>query len=219
VGNQGLNTVYHATPNAPELLFYGDLDGSGTSNLVGACFVGEYGFPHVGLDELSKAMPTVRARFPTYAKYAAAPIDDLFGRNRLRQAIRREVNTLESGVLLNKKEGFRFEPLPPLAQVAPARDLALLDVNGDGWLDLVIGQNDFSPGPLVGRMDGGTSLVLLGNGQGQFEPLMPDRSGVLVPEEVRRLAVTDVDGDGRPDLVFRVAPGAFRCFTHLPGTP
>lgn len=219
VGNQGLNTVYHATPNAPELLFYGDLDGSGTSNLVGAYFVGEYGFPHVGLDELSKAMPSVRARFPTYAKYAAAPIDDLFGRNRLRQAILREVNTLESGVLLNKKEGFRFEPLPPLAQVAPVRDLALLDVNGDGRLDLVIGQNDFSPGPLVGRMDGGTSLVLLGNGHGPLEPLMPDASGVLVPEEVRQLAVTDVNGDGRPDLVFRVAPGAFRCFTHLPSAP
>ena len=212
VGNQGLNTVYHATPTAPELLFYGDLDGSGTSNLLFAYFVGEYGFPHVGLDELCKAMPSVRARFPTYEKFAAAPIDDLFGRNRLRQAIRREVNTLESGVLLNKKEGFRFEPLPPLAQTAPARDLALVDANGDGRLDLVIGQNDFSPGPLVGRMDGGTSLVLLGNGHGQLEPLMPGVSGVLVPEEVRRLAVTDVDGDGRPDLIFRVAPGSFRCF-------
>jgi hypothetical protein len=218
VGNLGLNTVYHATPNAPELLFYGDLDGSGTSNLVGAYFVGEYGFPRVGLDELSKAMPSIRARYPTYAKYAAAPIDDLFGMNRLRQAIRREVNTLESGVLLNKEEGFRFEPLPPLAQIAPARDLALLAANGDGRLDLVIGQNDFSPGPLVGRMDGGTSLVLLGNGHGSFESLMPDASGVLVPEEVRRLAVTDVDGDGRPDLVFRVAPGAFRCFAHLPNS-
>jgi hypothetical protein len=171
------------------------------------------------LDELSKAMPSVRARFPTYAKFAAAPIDDLFGRNRLRQAIRREVNTLESGLLLNKKEGFRFEPLAPLAQIAPARDLALVDVNGDGRLDLVIGQNDFSPGPLVGRMDGGTSLVLLGNGHGLLEPLMPDVSGVLVPEEVRRLAVTDLDGDGRSELVFRVAPGAFRCFTHLPSAP
>jgi len=42
---------------------------------------------------------------------------------------------------------------------------------------------------------------------------------VLVPEEARRLSVADLDDDGRPDLVFRVAPGAFRCFTRLPGTP
>ncbi len=219
VGNQGFNTVYQATPNAPELLFYGDLDGSGTSNLVGAYFVGEYGFPHVGLDELSKAMPSIRARFPSYSKYAVAAIDDLFGMSRLRRAIRREANTFESGVLMNTKEGFRFEPLPPLVRVAPARDLALVDVTGDGQLDLVLGQNDFSPGPQVGRMDGGTSLVLMGKGRGQFEPLMPGASGVLVAEEVRRLAVTDVDGDGRPDLVFRVAPGAFRCFTQLSKAP
>jgi hypothetical protein len=219
VGNQGLNSVYHATPAAPELLFYGDLDGSGTSNLAGAYFVGEYGFPHDGLDKLSKAMPSLRARFPTYAKYAQAPIDDLFGMDRLRRSIRREANTLESGVFLNKKEGFRFESLPPLAQIAPARDLALIDVDGDGRLDLVIGQNDFSLEPLVGRMDGGTSLVLLGKGQGRFEPLMPEASGVLVPEEVRRLAVTDLDGDGRADLVFRVSPGTFRCFVRLPSSP
>jgi hypothetical protein len=219
VGNQGLNTVYHATPAAPELLFYGDLDGSGTSNLVGAYFVGEYGFPHDGLDKLSKAMPSVRARFPTYAKYAATPIDDLFGMDRLRRSVRREANTLESGVFLNKKEGFRFEPLPPLAQIAPARDLVLMDVDGDGRLDLVIGQNDFSPEPQVGRMDGGTSLVLLGKGDGRFEPLMPEVSGVLVPEEVRRLVVTDLDGDGREDLVFRVSPRGFRCFTRLPNSP
>jgi hypothetical protein len=214
VGNQGLNTVYHATPAAPELLFYGDLDGSGTSNLAGAYFVGEYGFPHDGLDKLAQAMPSVRARFPTYAKYAAAPIDDLFGMDRLRRSIRKEANTLESGVFLNKREGFRFDPLPPLAQIAPARDLALMDVDGDGRLDLVIGQNDFSPASQVGRMDGGASLVLLGNGQGRFEPLMPEASGVLVPEEVRRLAATDLDGDGRADLVFRVSPGSFRCFTR-----
>jgi hypothetical protein len=215
VGNQGLNTVYHATPAAPELLFYGDLDGYGTSNLVAAYFIGDYGFPHDGLDELSKAMPSIRARFGNYAKYAAAPIDDLFGMDRLRRSIRREANTLESGVLLNKKEGFRFAPLPPLAQIAPARDLALIEVDSDGHLDLVIGQNDFSPEPQIGRMDGGTSLVLLGNGQGRFEPLMPDASGVLVSEEVRRLTVTDLDGDGRLDLVFRISPGGFRCFVGL----
>ncbi|MFO1511798.1 MAG: hypothetical protein U1F83_02625 [Verrucomicrobiota bacterium] len=219
VGNQGLNTVYQATPETPELLFYGDLDGSGNSNLIGAYFVGEFGFPHVGLDLLSKAMPSIRARFPTYAKYGTATIDDLFGMNRLRQSVRREANTLESGVFFNKKEGFQFVPLPPLAQIAPVRDLALLDVNGDGRLDLVIGQNDFSPAPLVGRMDGGVSLVLLNEGQGRFTPLMPETSGVMVPEEVRRLMVTDLDGDGRSDLVFRVSSGNFRCFTRSPNPP
>jgi hypothetical protein len=92
-------------------------------------------------------------------------------------------------------------------------------VNQDGRLDLVIGQNDFSPESLVGRMDGGTSLVLLGDGEGRFVPLMPEASGVVVPEEVRRLAATDLDGDGRPDLIFRISPGAFRCFTRLPSSP
>ena len=104
---------------------------------------------------------------------------------------------------------------------------ATADFDNDGRLDLVvnngdapvIGQNDSSPEPQVGRMDGGTSLVLLGKGEGRFEPLTPEVSGVLVPEEVRRLAVTDLDGDGREDLVFRVSPGGFRCFTRLPNSP
>jgi hypothetical protein len=219
VGNQGLNTVYQARPGAPEMLFYGDFDGSGRSNLIGAYFVGELGFPHAGLDAISKSIPVMKVRFPTYAQFAAAPIDQLFGMDHLRRATRREANTLESGVLLNRKEGFQFVVLPPLAQMAPARDLALVDVNGDKRLDLVIGQNDFSPEPLVGRMDGGVSLVLLGEGQGRFDPLMPAASGVVVPEEVRRLAATDLDGDGRSDLVFRVAPGAFRCFVRSSGLP
>lgn len=191
----------------------------GRTNLVGVYFVGEYGFPHVGLDLLSRAMPSIRARYPTFAKFAAAPIDDLFGMDRLRRAVRREATTLESGVLFNRKDGFHFEPLPPLAQIAPARDIALLDVNGDGTLDLVVGQNDFSPEPQVGRHDGGVGLVLLGDGHGHFEPLDPEASGIVVPEEVRRLAVVDVDGDGRPDLVLRVAPGALRCFTRRADKP
>jgi len=72
-----------------------------------------------------------------------------------------EVNTLESGVLLNDGHGhFTFHPLPRIAQVAPSYGAALADVDGDGKLDLYLVQNFFGPQRETGRMDGGVSLLL-----------------------------------------------------------
>jgi hypothetical protein len=218
VGNQGLNTKYKASLEKPELLFYGDLDNSGTPQLLEAYFVGDLGYPHRGLDALSRAMPSLKEKFPTFQQFAGAAIENVFSMDHLKRSYRREANTLESGVLLNNgKAAFEWVPLPALAQIAPARDLALVDVNGDGKLDLVIAQNDFSPQRETGRMDGGVSLVLLGDGKGQFEPVWPEQSGIVVAGEARRLAIADLNRDGRPDLVFGVTPGSLRAFINQSG--
>lgn len=216
VGNVGLNTRYTASPLAPALLFYGDLDGSGAPHLLEAYFVGDYAYPHRGLDALGQVMSSLRAKFPAFHQFASAPIENIFSMDVLRRCHRREANTLESGLLLNDGQGrFAFQPLPTLAQLAPVRDLVVLDADGDGWLDLALAQNDFSPQRETGRMDGGVSLVLRGDGRGGFEALWPDRSGVLVPEEARRLVVADVNADGQADLVFLV-PGGVRTFIRQP---
>jgi len=69
---------------------------------------------------------------------------------------------------------------------------AIADVNGDGKPDLVVANvanNDY--------IDGKVS-VLLGNGNGTFQPAVSYSSGGVTASSI---AVADVNGDGKPDLV------------------
>ena len=55
-----------------------------------------------------------------------------------------------------------------------------MDVNGDGHLDLYLVQNFYGPQRETGRMDGGVSLLLLGDGRGAWQPVWPSESGLVV---------------------------------------
>jgi hypothetical protein len=76
-----------------------------------------------------------------------------------------------------------------------ALSVAIADVNGDGKLDLVVANNCAS----VGHCNKPGSVgVLLGNGDGTFAPAVAYLSGGLFAKSV---AVADVNGDGKPDIV------------------
>jgi hypothetical protein len=201
------------------MLFYGDLDGSGQTNLLEAYFVGEFAYPHRGRDALATVSPSLTGRFKTFDQFAKVPIEDVFSMEALRRSRRLEANTFASGLLINKTSSgrlsFEFVPLPWPVQLAPARDLALADVNTDSYLDLLVAQNDFSPVRDTGRMDGGASLLLLGNGKGRFECVWPNRSGIVVPGEAARVAVVDLNGDDRPDVLFGLPSGKARAFLNV----
>lgn len=215
VTNLGLNTRYNASVAKPALLFRGDFAGSGDAQLVEATCEGDRVVPLRSLNALTDAIPKLAGRFASVRQYAAATIEDVLTPEGLAAAQRFEVNTLESGVLLNDGRGrFTFRPLPRLAQVAPAFGVALLDVDGDGHLDLVLAQNFYSPQPETGRMDGGVGLVLRGAGDGRFTPLWPEESGLVVPGDAKALAVTDLGGDGRPGLLVGVNNDAVRAFEN-----
>ena len=74
-----------------------------------------------------------------------------------------------------------------------ADSLALADVNGDGKLDMVVA----NPCDVVHDCNGLVG-VLLGNGDGTFQPVKTYLTGGLVASAV---AVADVNGDGKPDLL------------------
>jgi hypothetical protein len=82
--------------------------------------------------------------------------------------------------------------------------VAITAANGDGHPDIYLVQNSYSPQRETGRMDGGMSMLLLGKGDGTFDPVWPSDSGLVVPYDAKSLAVTDVNGDRWPDFVVGV---------------
>ena len=220
VTNFGLNTRYKASPQKPALLYYGDFDDTGISQIVEAKYEDETLYPRRDLNALRSAMPTVVAKYKTFDQFARTTLAEIFTQDRLDQAQRFEVNTLESGVLINEGHfRFRFEPLPALAQIAPSLGVDVADVNQDGNLDIVMAQNFYGPQSSTGRMDGGVGLLLLGDGHGKFEPVWPDQSGIVVPSDARKVRILDLNGDGRPDLVFAVHNGKWLAFLNRASVP
>lgn len=212
-GNVGLNTKYHASKEAPIQLFYGDFEGRGTMNIVEAEYEGDALFPMRGKSCSTRAMPSLGAKFDTFRSFASALLTDIYD---VSKADRYEANELQHGVFINDgNAAFEFQPLPRLAQIAPVWGLVASDLNGDGNVDIALGQNFHGPQVETGRFDGGLGLLLLGDGSGGFEAVGPLESGILIPGEARGLAMGDWNEDGRPDLLFtRVNESALPLVNH-----
>jgi hypothetical protein len=215
VTNFGLNTKYHASQDKPAMLYCGDFEKQGRIRLVEAEFEGDTVFPVRGKSCSSSAMPFLGEKYDSFKSFAAASLEDIYTPERLQKSLRITANTLESGVYINDGTGrMEFRALPRIAQAAPGFGAAITDVDGDGNADIYMTQNFYSPQPETGRMDGGVSLLLLGDGTGNFEPLMPDRSGLLVPRDAKGLTVSDLNNDSWPDFVVGINNGKTMSFEN-----
>ena len=108
-------------------------------------------------------------------------------------------------VLLGKGDG-TFQPAVRYDSGGyAAPELALADVNGDGRLDIIV--DDCGP---VGGCGTGVIGVLLGRGDGSFDPVVTFSSGAY---NATSIAVADLNGDGKPDLVAANQCAADGCTT------
>ncbi|MEC5125986.1 FG-GAP-like repeat-containing protein [Verrucomicrobiales bacterium BCK34] len=215
VTNLGLNTKYHASAEHPILVYLNDFDGNGTFDLVESEFEGDTLYPMRGRSCSSQAMPFISKKFKTFHDYASAELTSIYTELQLDEARVLKFTHLESSVLLNDGSGtFEIVPLPPLAQIAPGFGVAVEDFDGDGLLDAVLAQNFYSPQPETGRMSGGLSLFLKGNGDGSFDEVWPKDSGIAIHEDAKSLAIGDLNDDGAPDLVIGINNGGVRTLVN-----
>ncbi|MEJ6641698.1 MAG: VCBS repeat-containing protein [Akkermansiaceae bacterium] len=217
VTNQGLNTPYKASVLKPELLYYGEMDESGRPQIIEAKFEGKTLYPRRGFSCSSGAMPSLRGKLGTFKNFATSSLEDLYSETRLEKAQRFEANYLETSILINDgKGGFEMKPLPRWAQLSRSNCALLEDLDGDGKIDCLLGQNFYGPQPEIGHFDMGSSLLLKGKGDGTFEPVLPRVSGIQVPGAVMSVKSVDLNGDGQKELILGVNRGQMRVFSLLP---
>ena len=189
LGNFGTNSMIRASPQEPARAYVGDFFNTGRLAQILTSYRHGVSYPFAGRDELVRAMPALRTRFPTYASFGASRVEDLVPSAALKKALVLEADTLASMIALNRGDGtFELHALPAEAQFAPVFASLAGDFDGDGKIDLIVAGNFFGVTPAEGRYDASYGLLLHGDGTGGFAPVDMESSGLAIDGQVRRLA-------------------------------
>lgn len=184
-GNLGRNSKYQASPDAPFQIFADDFDQTGSLDIVlGYHQEGEV-YPLRGRECSSNQMPFIKKKFPDYHTFASANIEEVYGKENLENSLQFSATNFATTYLENTGAGqFKIMALPNPAQLTTTRKIIAEDVNSDGNLDVLLFGNLYGFEVETPRQDAGYGLILLGNGNGDFQPMMPYESGLFAKGEV-----------------------------------
>jgi len=204
LGNLGLNSYLRASPTEPARVYVHDFAHNGTLEQILTFYKHGVSYPLAGRDELVRLIPQLRSRYPSYAAFGASRIDDILSASELRQATVLEARVFASSVALNNGDGtFTLQPLPVEAQFAPVYASLAADFDGDGHADLLLAGNLYGVQPVLGRYDASYGLLLHGTGDGRFESVDMEQSGLLIEGQVRHLGLLRHAGGDRLIVVAR----------------
>ncbi|MDQ6871201.1 MAG: VCBS repeat-containing protein [Gemmatimonadota bacterium] len=188
LGNLGLNSYLRASRQEPARLYLNDFSHTGGLEQILTFYKNGVSYPVAGRDQLMSGIPSLKSKYPTYKDFGASRVEDIFPASDLKSATVREAYTFASSVALNNANGtFTVRSLPTYAQFAPIYAALAQDFDGDGHVDLLVGGNFYGVTPALGRYDASYGLVLRGNGDGQFQPVDMEQSGVEIDGQVRRI--------------------------------
>lgn len=188
-GNHGLNSRFRASQDKPISCYINDFDGNGTVEQILCTYNGDTSYPLVLQHDLVAQLPYLKKKYLKNESYKKQRITDIFSEAQLASAIKQQVTTLESVVLLNQGDGtFTVAQLPLAAQFSPVYALTLRDLDQDGNIDILLGGNLHEAKPEVGRYDANHGVFLHGNGDGTFAAVLNKTVGLHVDGQVRDIA-------------------------------
>ncbi|MBC9795179.1 VCBS repeat-containing protein [Sinomicrobium weinanense] len=200
LGNQGENTSYKTSAEAPMKMFVNDFDNNSTIEQVVTRTVNGRDVPVALKKEITAQMSSLKKQNLKFSDYATKSIDELFPADVLKNSIQRNAVTAKSMVAINQGDGgFSVTELPREVQFSCICSITATDINGNGYPDLIMGGNNYHFKPQFSRLDANYGAVLFNDGQGgqgNFNWLDYTASGFFVTGEVRYIRpVADSNGE------------------------
>jgi len=185
-GNHGLNSRFKATAEKPVSMYVNDFDLNGTAEQIICIYDGDKSYPLALKHDLTRQLPALVQKYPTYEKYKDQQITDVFTPEQMKNSIHLDAFILETSLFLNDGSGnFKRMPLPAEVQFSPVFAAEPGDFNRDGNPDLLLGGNLYNVKPEVGRYDASYGSLLTGDGKGGFSFIPPKVSGLRLDGELR----------------------------------
>ncbi len=192
-GNLGLNYKYKASPKEPFEVYYYDFDNNGSNDIVLTYYNFGEKFPLRGRSCSSEQVPAIKEKFATYDLFARADVFEVYGSRNLERSLHYQAKTFANSYVENLGNGlFKMHALPQQAQYSSINDILIKDYNSDGYLDILSAGNLYNAEVETARNDAGVGLLMLGDGNGNFEAVSRELSGFFAPYNVKNMAEIDI---------------------------
>jgi len=195
LGNFGENFYLHPDKGHPVKMWLADFDGNGRIDKVMSRFVDGKDKPVFMKNETESELPVLKKQNLHHAVYATKSIQEIFTAGQLEKTMVNEVNYSSSCIALNRGNGrFSMRNLPVMAQLSSIKAMVVVDINGDGFPDIVEGGNEFGFQPQFGRLDANFGTLLLNSGNGDFSAVPQEFTGLNLRGQVRDIVPLKIKG-------------------------
>jgi hypothetical protein len=187
LGNLGLNSRYKTSTKEPVSLYVTDVNKDGVADPILGHYIQGVNRPAHPRDDILVHMAALKKKYPSYAAYADATVQQFLGDSK---ASVLTGDILASAYLENKGDApWELRALPIEAQFAPVFGITAGEFTGDEFQDAVLIGNFYSPDVLTGRYDAFAGLLLKGSGDGNFESVSVQESGISIQGDAKGLAL------------------------------
>ena len=187
LGNFGENFSLKPDNENPLKLFLNDFDKNGQVDKILTRTVNGTDRPVFMKAELESQLPVLKKQNLHNTEYAEKSVQDLFSKTQIEKSVVKQINYSSSVIAFNNGKGnFSIQKLPTAVQFSSVKKILPLDVNDDGFTDLIVGGNEFGFQPQLGRLDASDGDVLINDGKGNFTVMS---TVITVPGQTRDIVL------------------------------